>query len=216
MCSRITSPIAALLLSTVFCFQLSAADYVQPLPSAPRYQLSTPRKETDRFGRSVLVVEWRRTKEGKGSVHLTGHSENGSVMTSVFISPHEQSGRVHLSKFFSFRDSDYDVELFLVQSHRISGKKSLQALVSNTVRVGNPGAAVRARAWTASERKSWEEFRRIMADDSAHKPNKSYVVTVQPSDGFEFVPNTAKIKKGHRTTSLFSKQLAFGFRHFGK
>ncbi len=173
-----------------------AADLLQPTSEAPRYVLSNARRESDRFGRSVLAVDFRRTKNGKGSVSLSGASSEGRISISASVPSGEQSGTLRLSSMFGFGGGIPDVELFLVQRHKIGASKTLQSMVSNTVRSGNPGVNTSARPWTAEEREMAAEFERIMNDDSAHKPTKSYPVTMKPADGTEFVPNTAKLTKG--------------------
>lgn len=195
-----------LLSGFLFAGVASAADLVQPSADAPRYQLSNARQERDRFGRSVIAVDFRRTKAGAGSVALSGASAKGPVSISAFVPSSQESGTLHLSSMFGSRGGVSDLELFLVQNHRINATRTLRAMVSNSVRVGNPGTTTSPRAWTAEERKLADDFRRMMNDDSAHKPVKAYAVSMKPPEGFEFVPNTAKLTKGTKLQACFQSK----------
>ena len=60
----------------------NAADFVQSSADAPQYQLSNAWQEKDRFGQSVIAVDFRRTKAG--TVSLSGASAKGPVSISAF------------------------------------------------------------------------------------------------------------------------------------
>jgi len=42
-----------------------------------------------------------------------------------------------------------------------------------------------------------------MNDDSAHKPVKAYAISMKPPEGFEFVPNTAKLTRGTKLQACY-------------
>lgn len=182
---------------------MSAQDLVRPANDAPQYQLSNVRTERDRFGKNVILVDFRRTREGKGSVTVGGRSDNQSVTVSASVPSGQASGTLRLGSLFGMRSELPDLELFFQQSHRIGASEYLNAKVSNSVNVGNSRSNANPREWTNQEREKAAEFERIMSDDSAHKPDKTYKVSIQPQDGFEFVSNTVKVGKGTRLYACF-------------
>jgi hypothetical protein len=181
----------------------AADDLVAPLADSPRYQLSNLRTETDRFGRSVIAIDYRRTKEGPGSVSVSGRSAGGRTSVSAYISTSQDSGTVRLSNMFGGRGTINDIEFYLVQNYRIDANKTVKVLISNPVRLGNPGGSTTTRTLTAAEKAQHQEFVRIMNDDSAHKPNKEYKVSIKPPEGSEFVSNTVKLTKGTRLQACY-------------
>ncbi len=183
----------------------SAADLLTPAANAPQYQLSNLRTEQDRFGRSVITMDFKRTRPGEGSVSVSGKSGKGPVSISAWIPPSENSGTIRLESLFGGGIAT-DIELYLVQEHRLSANKTMYSMVSNAVRVGNPGDASTPREWTAEEKAMHKEFVRIMNDDSAHKPPSTYSVSVKVPDGSEFVPNTAKLTKGTRLHACYQNK----------
>ncbi|MEM9369064.1 MAG: SHD1 domain-containing protein [Planctomycetota bacterium] len=185
---------------------VTAGDLVQALSGAPRYQLSPPKEETDRFGRNVLVIDYRKTQSGPGSVGLRARSSRGPVTVSAFIPSFQETGTLRLQNLFGRRDSIGDVEFYLTQPLRISPSKSLDMLVSNRVRVGNPGSLPAPRAITAEEKRQSKSFQDILANDDARKPSKSYPVSVKPEAGMVFVPNTAMVKKGVELSACYNDQ----------
>lgn len=198
--------ILAVCLGLILCAarETKAADLLTPQADAPRYQLSNLRTERDRFGRSLIALDFKRTREGKGSVSVSGKSGKGRISITASVPSSQESGTIRLQNLFSIRgDIATDIELYFVQSHRLSASKTMYSMVSNAVRLGNPGAASTPREWTAEEIAMHKEFVRIMNDDSAHKPPKSYPVSVQVPKGSEFVPNTTKLTKGTRLHACY-------------
>ena len=128
----------------------AADDLVAPLADSPRYQLSNLRTETDRFGRSVIAIDYRRTKEGPGSVSVSGRSAGGRTSVSAYISTSQDSGTVRLSNMFGGRGTINDIEFYLVQNYRIDANKTVKVLVSNPVRLGNPGGSTTTRTSTTN------------------------------------------------------------------
>ncbi|OUT55923.1 MAG: hypothetical protein CBB71_18870 [Rhodopirellula sp. TMED11] len=181
----------------------AADDLVASLADSPRYQLSNLRTETDRFGKSVIAIDYRRTKKGPGSVSVSGRSASGRTSVSAYLSTTQDSGTVRLSSLFGGRGTINDIEFYLVQNYRIDASKTVKVLVSNPVRLGNPGGSTGTRSLTAAEKAQHQEFVRIMNDDSAHKPNKEYKVTIKPPEGSDFVSNTVKLTKGTRLQACY-------------
>ncbi len=173
-----------------------ADDLVRPPANAPMYQLSNLRIEPGRFGKNIIVFNYRRTRPGKGRVGLAGKTDSGPVTVTFPPSINDESGKVELQSFMGDIRAGIDLELYLVQSYRIDASKSVSLMISNPVRIGNPGQTSSARDLTADEKARHAEYERIMGDDSAHKPSKSYPVTIQPPAGSVFVPATAQVVKG--------------------
>ncbi|MEM6329514.1 MAG: SHD1 domain-containing protein [Planctomycetota bacterium] len=157
MHTRITTAVtwAALsaLLGTAYADQ---SPLLTPPPDAPRYRLSNLRVEDDRFGRAVLVFDYQRTGEGHGRVRVAGRSADGPLHISFSPSLAEASGEVRLSKTFS-RGGGFHYEFYLVVPAVWAGERVGQCLVSNTVRIGEPGPGAPAREWTEAERAAYEK-----------------------------------------------------------
>ena len=169
-----------------------AAELLTPLPEAPQYRISNLRTERDRFGKQVLAFDYQRTRKGKGSVQIKGKSSDGPLSIAASVPTYNESGTVRLQSFFGDFNANINIEFYLAQPVQ-TADKTLFMMISNSIRLGNPGQPSQARNWTAAEKESYAEFQRIMSDDSAHKPNKSYPVSVKPPEGSVFVPNTAKL-----------------------
>lgn len=204
-------PIRAVLRFVVFAMIVlfvrgtPAQDLVKPAANAPQYQLSNLRTETDRFGRSGIAVDFRRTRLGEGSVSVSGKSARGQLSISAWIPASEESGTIQLESLFGGNIAT-DIELYLVQDHRLSANKTVYAMVSNAVRIGNPGPSPTPREWTAEEKAMYQEFIRIMNDDSAHKPPAKYPVSVKTPEASQFVPNIAKLTKGTRLHACYQNK----------
>jgi hypothetical protein len=203
--------IRRVLLSVCFALTLGSAsaataeDLLTPAADAPQYQLSNMRAERDSLGRLGIAVDFKRTRPGKGTVSVGGKSGQQQLSISAWIPTSEESGTMSLGSLFG-GDITTDIELYFVQKTRLSASKTMSSMVSNAVRLGNPGAPSTPRPWTAEEQAQRKEFVRIMNDDAAHKPTSTYPVSVQVPDGSEFVPNTAKLIKGTRLHACYQNK----------
>ena len=117
----------------------SGQDFVTPPPEFSRYTLSNIRYDSDRFGRSFIAVDYKRTKEGKGDPQLSGKTDDGSLRI-LNTGVNKASGT--LSFKFAGSGASKNVELYFIAS----GAGGITYLISNTVRLGNPGATTTARA----------------------------------------------------------------------
>ena len=129
---------------------LIAQDLITPSAEAPAYQLSKAKFDVDRFGRRIFVLNYTRTKESKTQpaprISVEGKTTSGKLRV-IGSSISDASGELRLSVSMTSKD----VEVYFVVQ---TGFGSM--LVSNVARVGNPGAATRARSWTADEKKKYE------------------------------------------------------------
>ena len=172
---------------------VQAADLLTALPESPSYQLSNLRFETNQFGQQVMNFNFTRNRKGQGRVTIQGNGAKGPLSITASI-PDRDSGVMSLRSLFGRTGGD--LELYLVVPVKVAAGKTAHMLVSNRIRAGNPAAGESVRAWTAEEQAFYANFKRIMADDNAHKPSKSYPVTVVLPDESQFVPATAKLAKG--------------------
>lgn len=124
---------------------------------APRYRLSNFRLEDNRFGRPELVFDYTRTRSGKGFVQVAGRTASGPLEVTFAPIGGQESGEVRLSKMHSFGGGTYDYQFYLVMPANWAGKNYGNCLVSNTVRMGNPGSGVRARPMNAEEQAAYEK-----------------------------------------------------------
>lgn len=130
---------------------LSAQDLISAASDAPQYRLSNPRFENDRFGRSNFVVDYKRSQAGKldptPTIQAGGKTKSGDLQI-IGAAITKTSGELRISN--NFRSiNDVEIYFFIQGSY---GKM----LVSNIARKGSPGAATRARKWTAEEEKAYE------------------------------------------------------------
>ncbi|MCA9241751.1 MAG: hypothetical protein KDA37_16190, partial [Planctomycetales bacterium] len=132
----------------------------QPLLVAPpdsvQYSLGTPQTEE---GRGELVIPYTRTRDGEGSATLVGRSAEGQLqILGISPRPNQASGEFRLRKMFSGREGNgFNHEFYLVSPAHWAGKTYGQCLVSNVVRVGNPGTSTTARQWNAEEKAAYEK-----------------------------------------------------------
>lgn len=152
--------------------------------NAPRYQLSNLRLEDDRFGRPELVFNYTRTRDGEGSVRVAGQTADGPLRVTFAPIGDRESGEVRLSKMHSFGRSTYDYQFYLVIPATWAGTHYGDCLVSNTVRMGNPGTRVRARPWNTEERAAYEKNKLAETPPGA------------PPAGFEVVESARRLAPG--------------------
>lgn len=147
-----------------------AADSLLKAPDdAPWYELSNLRIEDDRFGHTNLVFDYRRTREGKGRVELAARSAEGPMRITFAPDVSQPTGVVRLTKMFpSFGGGAYNFEFYLVVPATWAGESHGSCLVSNTVRIGNPGPSPQALTWSNEQRVAYEKHQR--ADEPPGTP----------------------------------------------
>ena len=119
-----------------------------------KYQLSNMRREAGRFGRSVIAFDFRKTQDGRGNPRLALSNARGPVSLSGFgPSLDSASDTVRIDETFSFGATN-DLEVYVAAT--VDG---LDYMVSNVVRLGNPGPPTTARAITEAERQQAERTR---------------------------------------------------------
>ncbi len=181
---------------------LAGADYLQANKTAPVYQLKNLRLEADRFGGELIIFDYQLVRKGTGLARIGGKTDKGPITIAASIPSGQETGTIQLQSFFPSRGNNTQhLELYLYQSVSFIKGGSAHMLLSNSVRLGNPGPSVSGKAWTKQQESDHAEYVRIMNDDSAHKPDKSYPVSVKLPDEHQFVPNTAHLTKG---TKLFA------------
>ena len=116
----------------------------------PKYRISNFKKTSDRFGRPGLSFDYKRTSAGEGhrSVHLNGKTDKGPISVSGG-GVTDESGTFRISTLFG---TSSNFEIYLT----VTGSNGKKYLVSNVLRLGNPGKATRARALNAEEIKEIE------------------------------------------------------------
>lgn len=149
MIFRLKKTLLLLLYVVVAVGSASADDLIVAPDNAPKYRLSNIRIDHDRFGRRVLAVDYERTRVGEmsnASVRVAGKTKSGELSLFGF-SKLDASGTVRLALQPSLM-GDADFEIYFVTS----AGSNKRYLVSNIVRLGNPGPASRARSLTAKEK----------------------------------------------------------------
>lgn len=175
------------------------ADLLVAPADAPLYQLSNFRTEVDQVGGHVMRFDFQRTREGSNgdSVTVQGKSKQGVLTIAAHIPSFTESGTMELKSLFPNRgQQQVNIEVYLVLSHNWGDGKLRYSVVSNAVRLGDPGPSVQPRKWTEEEEKAYEHHKRVMADDSAQKPSKSYPVGIDVPEDSQFVPSDAKVTPG--------------------
>ena len=182
--------------------EASAADVLQANKTAPIYELSKLRLENDRFGGELIVFEYRLVRAGEGSARIAGKTDKGPITVAASIPTGKKSGTIQLQSFFPSRgNGTQHLELYLYQSISFLNATTTHMLLSNSVRIGNPGPITVGKPWTREQVQDHAEYVRVMTDDNAHKPDKSYPVSIKLPENHAFIPNTAKLVKG---TKLFA------------
>lgn len=132
--------------------------------STPFYKLTNFRVEEDSFGRTSVLCNYERTRQGDGSHHeirIVARTENGEIDIMGFDSISEldkKSGEIGLSNFFQFgRNRAFNYEIYLVTDARWAGRTYGPCMVSNSVRMGSPGPATVARPWNVDEKSAFEK-----------------------------------------------------------
>ena len=183
------------LIGLLLCIGLlySSAFGDQPIKApadAPVYKLSNIRLEDDMFGRPEVICDYSRTKNGKGSygVRFVARTEDGEliVMGNSFVMG-QATGEVRLSPTRSGfgRRNKYNYEIYFVVNANWAGKSYGPCMVSNAVRIGNPGPATTARQWNAEEKEAFRKHQLGM------KPPES-----DPPSGYKFADVDTKLLPG--------------------
>ena len=138
-----------------------------------KYQLSNMRRESGRFGRSMIAFDFRKTQEGRGNPRLVASNSNGELSLSGFgPSLDSVSDTVRIDETLSFGATN-NLEVYIAAE--VDG---LTYMVSNAVRLGNPGPPTTARAITEAERQQAEQTR-IARTPPKSLPDGYVAVTVQ-------------------------------------
>ena len=176
--SKLLCTMVVTLLISPACLQAQDSP-LQPTEEMARYQLSNIRNETDNFGRSVLAIDWTRTKEGTGSPRFSGKTKNGPLSITFGPNLRGESGTARFRSFGPFGNNT-DVEFWIASR----GPAGLDFMLSNAIRTGNPGPATTARAMSDKDREAIERAK-LAATPPAALPS-----------GYEAVTNSTKLMPG--------------------
>lgn len=179
------------------------ADFVKPLPNSSQFQLSNLRQEQDDFGNRVLVFDFKRTKKGdSGTYFVKGKTDRGSLAISAVLPGFQPSGSMRLRSMFpSKSNAQINLELYVTSMHTVGEKAYVYSMVSNPIRIGNPGDPTRARDWSVQEKEGYEKY-------LLEKPKtiKRYDITTDiPSDSVK-VPYSAKLTKGQGLKACYQSK----------
>lgn len=191
-----------LLLATDVC----AKEYLEALPTDPIYKFSNLRQGKDKYGKVTLTFDFKRTRKSSGhaSCFINGKTNQGLLSISAVLPGFQDSGSLTLSLLsMSPRNEtpSLNIELFGVAIHTIGEKKYVYSLISNPIRIGNPGSVTVGRAWTGEESAGLEEYQK-----SKPLSIKRYAVTADlPSDSVR-VPMTAKLSKDLKLAACYQSK----------
>ncbi|MCA9045441.1 MAG: hypothetical protein KDA69_14030, partial [Planctomycetaceae bacterium] len=124
-------------------------------PQMSQYQLSNIRFDRS-FGRRTILIDWTRTKRGGSWPKLAGRTQSGHIpftsfpMSSLLTG---DSGTIEISNSSPF-GIDKDVEIWIEASG-----PGFSYMISNSVRLGNPGPVTTPRPMTDQERAAVEQAR---------------------------------------------------------
>ncbi|MDB4766457.1 SHD1 domain-containing protein [bacterium] len=164
-------------------------------PGAPTYTIDNVRRGEATYGEKGISFDFRRTRKGfENPINVYVKLPEGNFNLYALIPTSEESGTREFSKLMSIRDIE-DCEIVLTQNYETPDLNQHYYIVSNVLRVGNPGKNIRGEAWNAEEKKALAEYNRIINDDSAHKFFQRFRITVQPTEGFELLSNNAIVTK---------------------
>ena len=155
--------IAVLISGASFAFSSSVdgQDLRVASPDAPQYTISDLRQERDQFGRSYLSVDYKLKTKGEdifGPVAISGRTRNGRMQitdghgiyeSGVFRIPVEEIRMRGMGGMGMLqRMGVKDFEVFFV----VDGYGRSPQVVSNILRIGDPGPETKPRAWTEEEK----------------------------------------------------------------
>ena len=139
---------------------LAETALIVPPDDVPAYQLSNMRMEADRFGMAEIAIDYSRTRKGTGRVEISGKTDGGELTVMGFPMSNDDSGTIRLRQTFRFgRDTGTNIEIYLTTDAFWAGNR-YKCLISNPVRLGNPGPTTQARAWDAEEKAAYEKHLR--------------------------------------------------------
>jgi len=152
----------AVLLASLISATAMAAQPMVPSAEMPKYQLSNIRMESGFAGQTILAIDYRRVSEGQGSVRIAGKTPGGDLqIIGAGRMLDGNTGTIRLAKRFgggSFgRNQQNNYEVYLLTSARWVGKSFGECMVSNAVRLGDPGQPTQARQWTSEEQAAYEK-----------------------------------------------------------
>ncbi|MEM7786033.1 MAG: SHD1 domain-containing protein [Planctomycetota bacterium] len=135
---------------------LAAQAPIKAPNSLPFYKLSNIRIEDDNFGRPNVVCGYQLTREGDEHyrVQIAGRTESGKLDLMGFSGLWDKdSGEIRISKMMGGfgRNRSYNYELYLVTHINWAGKTYGPFMISNSVRIGNPGPTTKPRELNAKE-----------------------------------------------------------------
>ncbi|MEZ6087179.1 MAG: SHD1 domain-containing protein [Pirellulaceae bacterium] len=197
---HVQSKIACVVMFIIACRLSSAAEPVKPLDTDPLYQLSNLRRGDD----NSLMFNVKRTRKASGysSVFMNGKSQGRIVSITATINPFVEEDIVTLKTFSTAStNAPIDLEIYLVTIHTIGDNKYLYSMVSNPVRIGNPGEATTAREWTSEERQGLAEYQK-----KAPLTIKRYEVNIAIPANSVKVPLTAQLTKGLKLQACYSSK----------
>lgn len=159
----------------VYCVRLSSAqDLILSAPEMPSYTLASVNQSNDAFGRPSFIMSFNRTKDGVGMAMLAGKTSEGPLKVMGIGFSNEAAGKLELSSLFS-NGKTLDAELYLVVAGTFAEECTFKCLVSNVVRVGNPGGdPTTAREWNEKESAAYQK------DLVGRKPPFSLPADYQP------------------------------------
>ncbi len=178
-------------------------ELVTPLEGSAQFQLSHFRQETDPGGQVTLVFDFKRTAGDKyGTYFVKGKSANGYLSVSAVMPGNQASGSMTLRSFVPTRGTpELNIELFVTQMHTVGEKAYVYSMVSNPIRMGNPGDVSKPRPWSTQETEGYEKYLAI-------KPNyiKRYEVTADIPAGSVKVPLRAKLTDGTKLAACYQSK----------
>lgn len=198
----------ALFLFTLCCFGTDASgkEYLKALPTDPAYKFSNLRQGKDKYGKVTLTLDFQRTRKSSGhtSCFINGKTNQGLLSISAVLPGFKDSGSLSMTLMsMSPRKGTpaLNIELFGVAIHTIGEKKYVYSLISNPVRIGNPGPVTVGRPWSSNESAGLETHQKL-------KPLaiKRYAVTADLPAGSVHVPITAKLSESLKLEACYQSK----------
>ena len=178
--ARHFSPVIFVFLTLVLASTSHGQDLIVAPADSPMYRLSNFRTDTGQFGRLLLIFDYKRTrasKNGDPRIGVSGKTKDRQIVVETKF-PKAESGTFRMEMRNIVGGKDF--ELYLT-TYAGSDKSYL---VSNTIRLGNPGPATRARNFTAAEKEAIAKAK-LAATPPANIP-----------DGFQAVDSNTSLVAG--------------------
>ena len=132
---------------------LRADELLEAPDDAPQYELTGIRRDSDQLGGTILVVDYKRVRNSKlphSRISIAGKTNDGKL-TGFSVDNLEQSGQLRVGlRGMLLGESDFEVYLVM------DAGMDKDYMVSNAIRMGNPGPATTPRPWTGEELKAAE------------------------------------------------------------